>query len=79
MDAAIATSPKKGVCTWPTCSRNIRNDPENIPITEPIMPIIISKVLEMVLVLFMFNNMINNIIYMFTNQLLPEVLHGLFW
>lgn len=71
IDARMATIPKKGVCTCPKLSMNIKKEPENIPMMEPIIPITISKVLETVLVRFMFNNMYNNIIYRFINPQWP--------
>ena len=53
----MATTPKKGVCACPRLSMNIKNEPENIPIIDPITPNIVSKVLDTILVLFMFNHM----------------------
>ena len=68
----IAIRPKKGVCACPKLSKNIKNEPENIPMTEPMNPITISKVLDTVLVLFMFNNMCNDIIYNLQINYCPE-------
>ena len=74
MDAMIATIPKNGACAIVMFSRNIRKDPENIPITEPTIPRAISKFLEMILVLLMIMNLIIIIYnYLIKGRQLPEL------
>ena len=46
----------------PTLFKNIRNDPEKIPMTEPMIPIIISKFLERILIFFMIIDMFQTVI-----------------
>lgn len=72
----MAIKPKKGVCALPASFKNIKKEPENIPMMEPAKPINISKFLDKVVVLFMFNNMFLSL-YIFTSRLLPLTLHYL--
>jgi len=65
--------PRNGVWAFGNCSRNIRNDPEKIPIMDPINPSTVSKFLEITFVLFMVISICYYIIYFSTGRLSPAI------